>query len=264
MVYVVDSWPWTRQQRCNVFFWPILAWNDSIPTFNYFVIQPIPSSLTKPDERFKLDLLSLSGQFVPICSYTCGCGPYQQKEGLEHWSGDVLAHIRRYKRCHPPPPLLERMVLRLKRVVWSILYRSSHPGKKQTSAYPPPPSTMLTPSYGPPFSSTRKVLHIQNPGELQTFKNVAGWLKEATGAQLEGVSMDEFRGRLSKAVEEKGPQDVGVLAQVWVHGSFVCVCFAEVVVYLGSWVCLISRVFRVRYVSCGLSFCRRSRRKGRR
>lgn len=70
-----------------------------------------------------------------------------------------------------------------------------------------------------PFPSARKVLHIQNPAELQTFKNVAGWLKEATGAQLEGVSLDEFRGRLSKAVEEKGPQDVGVLAQVRIQGS---------------------------------------------
>lgn len=43
---------------------------------------------------------------------------------------------------------------------------------------------------------------------------MAGWLKEATGAQLEGVSLDEFKARLGKAVDEKGPKDVGVLAQV--------------------------------------------------
>lgn len=43
---------------------------------------------------------------------------------------------------------------------------------------------------------------------------MAAWLKEATGAQLEGVSMDEFRRRLGKAVEEMGPKDGGVLAQV--------------------------------------------------
>lgn len=68
------------------------------------------------------------------------------------------------------------------------------------------------------FPSAPKVLHVQNPGKLQTFKNVAGWLKEATGAQLEGVSMDEFRGRLSKAVEEEGRHDdAGVLAQVCVY-----------------------------------------------
>lgn len=58
------------------------------------------------------------------------------------------------------------------------------------------------------------MLHIQNPGKPQTFENVAAWLKEATGAQLEGVSMDEFRRRLGKAVEEMGPKDGGVLAQV--------------------------------------------------
>lgn len=59
-----------------------------------------------------------------------------------------------------------------------------------------------------------QVLHIQNPGKMQRFEDVAGWLKEATGSQLEGVSLDEFKTRLGKAVDEKGPKDVGVLAQV--------------------------------------------------
>lgn len=62
-----------------------------------------------------------------------------------------------------------------------------------------------------------QVLHIQNPEKVQAFQDVVEWLKESTGAKLEGVSMDEFRVRLSEAVEEKGPQDVGVLAQVWIH-----------------------------------------------
>lgn len=66
----------------------------------------------------------------------------------------------------------------------------------------------------PPPPLLPQVLHIQNPGKMQDFQDVAGWLKEATGAQLKGVSMDEFKVRLSKAVEEKGPKDVGVLAQV--------------------------------------------------
>ncbi|CAM9998615.1 unnamed protein product [Ectocarpus fasciculatus] len=65
-----------------------------------------------------------------------------------------------------------------------------------------------------PSKGLGHVLHIQNPEKPQTFENVAAWLKEATGAQLEGVSMDEFRRRLGKAVEEMGPKDGGVLAQV--------------------------------------------------
>ncbi|CAM9965248.1 unnamed protein product [Ectocarpus sp. 12 AP-2014] len=65
-----------------------------------------------------------------------------------------------------------------------------------------------------PSKGLGHVLHIQNRGKPQTFENVAVWLKEATGAQLEGVSMDEFRRRLGKAVEAMGPKDGGVLAQL--------------------------------------------------
>lgn len=59
-----------------------------------------------------------------------------------------------------------------------------------------------------------KVLHIQNPGKMQAFGNVAGWLKETTGTDLEGVTLDEFRERIDKAVEEKAPHDASVLAKV--------------------------------------------------
>lgn len=55
---------------------------------------------------------------------------------------------------------------------------------------------------------------MQNPGEMQTFENVADWLRETTGAKLEGVTLDEFRSRISRAVEERGPDEKGVLAQV--------------------------------------------------
>ncbi|CAM9709754.1 unnamed protein product, partial [Ectocarpus sp. 12 AP-2014] len=65
-----------------------------------------------------------------------------------------------------------------------------------------------------PSKGLGQVLHIQNPGKPQTFENVAAWLKEATGAQLEGVSMNDFRRRLGKAVEQMGPKDGGVLAQL--------------------------------------------------
>lgn len=49
---------------------------------------------------------------------------------------------------------------------------------------------------------------------MQSFGDVAGWLKDTTGADLEGVTLDEFRRRISGAVHEKGSEDVGVLAQV--------------------------------------------------
>lgn len=49
---------------------------------------------------------------------------------------------------------------------------------------------------------------------MQAFGDVADWLEETTGTQLEGVTLDDFRDRISKAVEEKGPHDVGVLAKV--------------------------------------------------
>lgn len=60
-----------------------------------------------------------------------------------------------------------------------------------------------------------QVLHVQNPGEAQSFENVALWLKETAGVTLEGVSFEDFRARLSEAVESKGPgDDVRVLAQL--------------------------------------------------
>lgn len=55
---------------------------------------------------------------------------------------------------------------------------------------------------------------MQNPGEMQAFENVADWLRETTGANLEGVTLEQFRVRLSSAVEARGPQEMGVLAQV--------------------------------------------------
>lgn len=64
------------------------------------------------------------------------------------------------------------------------------------------------------------MLHVQNPGKMQAFGDVADWLKETTGTELEGVTLDEFRDRITKAVEEKDPNDVGVLAKV--HLYLVC------------------------------------------
>ncbi|CAM9280366.1 unnamed protein product, partial [Hapterophycus canaliculatus] len=60
-----------------------------------------------------------------------------------------------------------------------------------------------------------QVLHVQNPGEAQSFGDVASWLRETAGIDLEGVSFEDFRARLSKALESKGPEDgVRVLAQL--------------------------------------------------
>lgn len=71
-----------------------------------------------------------------------------------------------------------------------------------------------------------KVLHIQNPGKMQAFGDVAGWLKETTGTDLEGVTLDEFRERIGKAVEEKDPHDVGVLAKVcYTFDSMPVLCY---------------------------------------
>lgn len=97
--------------------------------------------------------------------------------------------------------------------VQSVKNQSHERGGQSVKPPPAPPASRI-----PPFSALvpflPQVLHIQNPGKMRGFHDVAGWLEEATGAQLTGVSMDEFKTRLSKAVEEKGPQDVGVLAQV--------------------------------------------------
>lgn len=59
---------------------------------------------------------------------------------------------------------------------------------------------------------------------MQAFGDIADWLKEATGAEMESVSLEEFRKRISSAVEEKGSESGGVLAQVcasWIFVVFV-------------------------------------------
>lgn len=58
---------------------------------------------------------------------------------------------------------------------------------------------------------------------MQSFADVAGWLKETTGAELEGVTLAEFHDRISKAVQEKGAGELGVLGQVMADlDGFAC------------------------------------------
>lgn len=75
---------------------------------------------------------------------------------------------------------------------------------------------------------------MQNPGEMQAFENVADWLRETTGANLEGVTLEQFRVRLSSAVEERGPQEMGVLAQV------ICAFIVELLI-----ACVVTPIFVV-------------------
>lgn len=54
---------------------------------------------------------------------------------------------------------------------------------------------------------------MQNPETMRKFEDVARWLRETSGAHLEGVSLDDFRERIRAAVAEM-KEPAGVLPKV--------------------------------------------------
>lgn len=60
---------------------------------------------------------------------------------------------------------------------------------------------------------------MQNPGEMRKFEDVTQWLRETSGAHLDGVSLEEFRKRIGQAVVD-GERTSGVLPQVGDHWPY--------------------------------------------